>query len=255
MAITHAPLVSAIIIPKPPSLGSAASPLRSLSLNTHATFIYTGRDLSISDSLETVIVSIHIPFSLYFNPALTHHASISFLKPIATPAMASSSSDFSNSSTESETSQEMTPKFDSKAAYETCAPLHWDVEEWDFCAWSEDNESLTDGEDLQFLLDVELEDEDDDNDVSWEGHFSSSKEEDDDESTEEDLTVGSFLRARSPDEDDGGDFDDGADGDDGSTSDDGVGDDGSDGGSSDDDGDVGTVPPIKHRRFSGTYWW
>jgi hypothetical protein len=23
----------------------------------------------------------------------------------------------------------------------------------------------------------------------------------------------------------------------------------------DDDGDVGAVPPIKRRRFSGTYWW
>jgi hypothetical protein len=46
--------------------------------------------------------------------------------------MASSSSDFSNSSTESETSPEMTPEFDSKAAYDAYAPLHWDVEEWDF---------------------------------------------------------------------------------------------------------------------------
>ena len=46
--------------------------------------------------------------------------------------MASSSSDFSNSSIESETSREMTPEFDSKAAYEACAPLHRDVEEWDF---------------------------------------------------------------------------------------------------------------------------
>jgi hypothetical protein len=43
--------------------------------------------------------------------------------------MASSSSDFSNSSTESETSREMTPEFDFKAAYEDYAPLHWDVEE------------------------------------------------------------------------------------------------------------------------------
>jgi hypothetical protein len=42
----------------------------------------------------------------------------------------------------------MTPEFDSKAAYEACAPLHWDAEEWDFWAWSEDDESLTDGEDL-----------------------------------------------------------------------------------------------------------
>jgi hypothetical protein len=46
--------------------------------------------------------------------------------------MASSSSDSSNSSTESETSWEMTPEFDYKAAYEACTPLHWDAEEWDF---------------------------------------------------------------------------------------------------------------------------
>jgi hypothetical protein len=68
MAITHAPLVLAIIIPKPPSLVPVASPLRSLSLNTHATFIYTGHDLSIFDSLETVTVLFHIPFSLYLIP-------------------------------------------------------------------------------------------------------------------------------------------------------------------------------------------
>jgi hypothetical protein len=53
----------------------------------------------------------------------------------------------------------MTPEFDSKAAYEACAPLHWDAEEWDFWAWSEDDESQTDDEQLQFLLDEELEDE------------------------------------------------------------------------------------------------
>jgi hypothetical protein len=46
--------------------------------------------------------------------------------------MASSSSDSSNSSTELGTGREMTPEFDSKATYETCAPLHWDAEEWDF---------------------------------------------------------------------------------------------------------------------------
>jgi hypothetical protein len=173
--------------------------------------------------------------------------------------MASSSSDFSNSSTESKTSRERTPEFDSKAAYEACAPLHWDTEEWDFWAWSEDNESLTDGEDLQFLLDGELEDEDDDDEVSWKGHDSSSEEEDDDESNEEDPMAGSFLRARSSDKDDdrddGGDSNDGAADDNGSTSDDDAGDDGSDNGSGDDDGDIGAVPPIKHRRFSGTYWW
>jgi hypothetical protein len=149
----------------------------------------------------------------------------------------------------------MTPEFNSKAAYEACAPLHWDAEEWDLWAWLEDDESLTDGEDLQFLLDGELKDEDDDDDVSWEGHDSSLEEEDDNESTEEDLTTGIFLRTRSSDGDDGGDSDDGADSDDGSTSDDGARDNGSDGGSDDDDGDVVVVPPIKRRRFSGTYWW
>jgi hypothetical protein len=173
--------------------------------------------------------------------------------------MASSTSDFSNSSTKSGTSREMTPEFDSKPAYEACAPLYWDAQEWDFWAWSEDDESLTDGEDLQFLLNGQLEDEDDNNDVSWEGHDSSLEEEDDDESTKEDPMVGSFLHARSSDEDndgdDGGDSDDGADGDDGSTNDDGAGDDGSDGGSGDDDGVVSMVPPIKCRRFLGTYWW
>jgi hypothetical protein len=134
--------------------------------------------------------------------------------------MAFSSSNFSNSSTESETSWEMTPEFDSKATYEACAPLHWDIEEWDFWALLEDDESLIDGEDLQFLLDGELKDEDDDDDISWEGH-DSSDEENDDESTEEDPMTRSFLRARSSDEDDnrddGGGSDNRADGDDGST--------------------------------------
>jgi hypothetical protein len=172
--------------------------------------------------------------------------------------MASSSSDSSDPSTESETSWEMTLEFDSRAAYEAYAPLHWDTGEWDFWAWSEDDESLTDDEDLQFLLDGELEDEDDDDDVSREGHDSSSEEEDDDKSTEEDLMVGSFLRARSSNEDDdgdgGGDPDDRVDGDDGSANDDSAEDDGSDGSSGDDDGDVSTVPLIKHRKFSGTFF-
>jgi hypothetical protein len=68
---------------------------------------------------------------------------------------------------------------------------------------------------------------------------------------EENPIAGSFLRARSSDEDD--DRDDGADSDDGSSSDDGAREDGSDGGSR--DGDVGASPPIKHRRFLDTYWW
>jgi hypothetical protein len=62
--------------------------------------------------------------------------------------MASSSSNSFNSSTASESRREMTPEFDSEATHEACAPLHWDVEEFDFRAWSEDDESLIDGEDL-----------------------------------------------------------------------------------------------------------
>jgi hypothetical protein len=62
--------------------------------------------------------------------------------------MASSSSNSFNSSSASESSWEMTPEFDSGAPHEAYAPLHWDVEEWDFRAWSEDDESLTNGEDL-----------------------------------------------------------------------------------------------------------
>jgi hypothetical protein len=46
--------------------------------------------------------------------------------------MASSSSDSSNLSNESEASREMSPEFDPKAAYEAYAPLHRDTKEWDF---------------------------------------------------------------------------------------------------------------------------
>jgi hypothetical protein len=159
--------------------------------------------------------------------------------------MASSSSGSSNLSIESEANREMSPEFDPKAAYEACTPLHWDAKEWDFWVWSEDDESLTDGEDLQFLLDGELEDEDDDKDVSWEGHDSSLEDEDGDESTEEEPIAGSFLCAGPSDEDDGGDPDDRVDDNDGFTSDDGARDGGSDGGSGDDDGDVNAVPLIK----------
>jgi hypothetical protein len=151
----------------------------------------------------------------------------------------------------------MTSKFDTGATHEACTPLHWDAEEWGFRAWSEDDESLADGEDLQFLLDGELEDGgDDDDDESWDG-YDSSEEEEDDKLTKEDPMVGSFLCTRSSDEgddgDNGGDSDDGADSDDDSSNDDGAGDDGSDGGSG--DGDVSASPPIKCRRFLGTYWW
>jgi hypothetical protein len=86
--------------------------------------------------------------------------------------MASSSSASSNSSSsssiisitslDSETSREATLEFDPVSSYKVLAPLHWDAEEWDFSTWSEDDESLTDDEDLQILLHGDLDEDDDD---------------------------------------------------------------------------------------------
>jgi hypothetical protein len=64
----------------------------------------------------------------------------------------SSSSIISITSPDSNTSREATPEFDPIASYEDLAPLHWDAEEWDYSTWSEDDEPLTDDEDLQILL-------------------------------------------------------------------------------------------------------
>jgi hypothetical protein len=156
--------------------------------------------------------------------------------------MASSSSTSSVISIESETTREATPESDPIAAYKACAPLHWDAEEWDFWALSEDDESLTDGEDLQLLLGGEL-NEDDDDDTSWEGNFSSLEAGIDGTLTEEDSAVGGFLRG-------------GSSGDDEETDDcigysnDSGGDDGSD-----DDSDASAVAPIKRRKVSRTYCW
>jgi hypothetical protein len=48
--------------------------------------------------------------------------------------MASSSSDSSNLSIESEASRVMSSELDPKAAYKAYAPLHWNAKEWDFWA-------------------------------------------------------------------------------------------------------------------------
>jgi hypothetical protein len=106
--------------------------------------------------------------------------------------MASSSSASSVISFEFESTREATPEYDPIAAYETCAPLQWDAEEWDFQTWSEDDESPTDGEDLQLFLGGEL-DEDDEDDTSWEEDFFSSEEKAESSSTKEDLVAGGYL--------------------------------------------------------------
>ena len=73
-------------------------------------------------------------------------------------------------------SREPTPEWDPTAAYEALAPLHWDAEEFDFGFVSEEDEPETEGEDLQFLFQEELESNSDDK-FSWDGVDSSSEEE------------------------------------------------------------------------------
>jgi hypothetical protein len=135
--------------------------------------------------LGTVIVPIHFTFHFAFiNLPPATYLIVFFLQPLATTskpillplAMASSSSSASSAiSFESESSREPTPEYDPIAAYEILAPLHWDAEEWDFQSQSEDDESLTDGEDLTLLLGAELV-EDNKDDASWEEELSSSEE-------------------------------------------------------------------------------
>ena len=62
------------------------------------------------------------------------------------------------------------------AAYEALAPLHWDAEEFDFGVDSEEDEPETEGEDLQFLFQEELESVSDDA-FSWDGVDSFLEEE------------------------------------------------------------------------------
>ena len=68
------------------------------------------------------------------------------------------SSDLSASSLDSiPESQEPTPEYNPAAAHEALAPLHWDVEEFDFGIVSEDDKPQTEGEDLRLLFQEEPE--------------------------------------------------------------------------------------------------
>jgi hypothetical protein len=161
--------------------------------------------------------------------------------------MASSSSDSSVISYESESSREPTPEYDPITAYEVRAPLHWDAEEWDFCSQSEDDKSLTDGEDLALLLGAELEEDEDD--ASWGEDLSSSEERNDSYSSEEDPMAGTFLLGRSSDEtlDDTEEAED----DDGFASDSSGNDD--DDSSNSGDSNASVAPPAKLRKTAGVY--
>jgi hypothetical protein len=78
--------------------------------------------------------------------------------------MSTSSSDSSASFVSHSSSREPTPEWDPIAAYEKQAPLHWDADGWDFEVALESNGDLTDGDDLQFLVDGEL---DSDTSTEW----------------------------------------------------------------------------------------
>ena len=90
-------------------------------------------------------------------------------------------------------SREPTPEWDPTAAYEALAPLHWDVEEFDFGVVSEEDEPKTEGEDLQLLFQEESENGDEE-DLSSDGVDSSSKEEIDSPSDDDEPMGGKPFR-------------------------------------------------------------
>ena len=116
----------------------------------------------------------------------------------------SSSSGSSGLSFQSSSSSEPTPEFDVTAMNEAIAPLWWDEADWDLDVWSEEDESLTDGEDnLQFLADGALEEESDDDVFSWGEDISSDeKEEPEDDTSSDEYPPMKRFRAGSEDDDD-----------------------------------------------------
>jgi hypothetical protein len=134
------------------------------------------------------------------------------------------------------------------------APLHWDAKEFDFGAASEEDDSMTDGEEnLQFLFQEELESSEDDA-FSWEGADSS---EEIGSSSSDDTVVGGnlhqFLKAPSEGSEEGSSSSGGGRS---SSSADDSGDGSSDDEDDDDDngGDAPSRSP-KCRRCSDTYNW
>ena len=122
LAITHAPLVSAIIIPEPLCFLLSPCPFNFQSSTTVYCFIYS--TLSPPGIFLT-------PFQLppLFILALVNCTFTFFLQSIATiesfsfpKIMASSSS--SSRDSDSDSGREMTPEFDLQASYEVLAPLH-----------------------------------------------------------------------------------------------------------------------------------
>ena len=116
----------------------------------------------------------------------------------------SSSSCSSGLSYQSSSSRESTPEFDVAAMHNAIAPPWWDEADWDLNAQSEDDEPKTDGEeDLQFLVDGALEEESDDDAVSWGEDISSDEEEEpEDDTSSDEYPPMKRFRAGSEDDDD-----------------------------------------------------
>src|SRR3954470_10676182 len=118
----------------------------------------------------------------------------------------SSSSGLSSQASNSMSDREPTPEHPPTAAYNTLAPQWWDERDWDFSAWSEDDASLTVGEEnLQFLADGELEADSTDDAMSWDDVDSSEEEEEEEEekdTSSEEYQPVKYFRAGSEDDND-----------------------------------------------------
>src|SRR3954467_1873968 len=117
----------------------------------------------------------------------------------------SSSSGLSSQASNTMSDREPTPEPPPTAGYNALAPQWWDERDWDFAAWSEDDASLTDGEEgLQFLVDGELEAKSSDDAWSWEGCEPSGggEESEEDPSSDEYPPVKRFRAGSSEDTED-----------------------------------------------------
>ena len=176
---------------------------------------------------------------------------------IGSPLSPSSSSSSVSSLDPISKSREPTPEYNPMAAHEALAPLHWDVEEFDFGVVSEDDEPKTNGEDLRLLFQEELKESSDDH-FSWDGVDSCSEEEIDSSSDEDDTMARSAFQFLGSSKEDSGESSGGG----GWSSDDEASDSSSTdkSGGDDDDGDDSdgeNVPARspKRRRHLGTYRW
>jgi hypothetical protein len=99
----------------------------------------------------------------------------------------SSSSPSSGLSTQSSTSREPTPEWDPQEAHAAniCRAIaDGDESTHDSFVWSEDDQSLTDGEsDLRFLAVGQSEEESDDDGFSWDGYSSAEEVKEEEEDT------------------------------------------------------------------------